>query len=180
VVRSRPARFLRAAPAALQRPVPISRWRVPSSGSAYDEASSRIHLRSPVRSSPAGNPWMEQGSLGLSPGFAPRGYPRRTPRRGRSLRTGPDTTSATSRRTSFDECRCTHATCVSHDLVQPAGVDRQVHQCGARPGGAHPGDRGAPGVRGAVVDYPEHPLGPSGAIPVLGAMRPIRWARWTS
>ena len=36
--------------------------------------------------------WNEE-SLGTSPGFAPRGYPQRTPRRGRSSRTGPGTTS---------------------------------------------------------------------------------------
>jgi len=38
---------IRAAPAALQRPVPISRWCIPSSGSAHDEASSRVHVIHP-------------------------------------------------------------------------------------------------------------------------------------
>ena len=40
---------------------------LPTDGSLLDEASSRIHLHSPVRSSPACNPRMEQGSLGLEP-----------------------------------------------------------------------------------------------------------------
>jgi hypothetical protein len=74
----------------------FSRLSHPASGSANDEASSRIHLRSPVRPSPACDPQAEQGSLGTSPGFAPRGHPRRTPGQGRSLRTGPGTTSSTS------------------------------------------------------------------------------------
>ena len=41
-------------------------------------------------------PRAEQGPLGTSPGFAPCSYPQRTPGRGRSLRTGPGTTSPTS------------------------------------------------------------------------------------
>ena len=74
----------------------FSRLLPPTGGSANDEASSRIHLRSPVRPSPACGPRVEREPLGLSPGFAPCGYPQRTPGRGRSLRTGPGTTSPTS------------------------------------------------------------------------------------
>ena len=37
-----------------------------------DEASTRVHRDSPVRSFPACNPRMERGSLGISSGFAPR------------------------------------------------------------------------------------------------------------
>jgi hypothetical protein len=40
---------------------------LPIGGSLLDEASSRIHSHSPVRSSPACKPRMEQGSLGLLP-----------------------------------------------------------------------------------------------------------------
>ena len=75
---------------------PLSPAEHPIGGSANDEASTRVHANSPVRSSPACDPRMEREPLGLSPGFAPRGYPRRTPRRGRSLRTGPGTTPSTS------------------------------------------------------------------------------------
>jgi hypothetical protein len=57
-------------------------------GSLLDEASSRIHSHSPVRSSPAGNPRMGRGPWALTSGFAPRGYPRRTLRRGQALHTG--------------------------------------------------------------------------------------------
>jgi hypothetical protein len=82
-------------PPSSSRPL-FSRLPHPTGGSANDEASSRIHLRSPVRPSPACDPQAERGPLGPSPGFAPRGYPRRTPGRGRSLRTGPGATSSTS------------------------------------------------------------------------------------
>ena len=64
-------------------------------GSPPNGASSAIHSRSPVRPSPACDPRTERGSLGISPGSAPRGYPQRTPGRGRSLHTGPGTTSPT-------------------------------------------------------------------------------------
>jgi hypothetical protein len=47
----------------------------PVGGSANDEASSRIHLRSPVRPSPACGPRTEREPLGTSPGFAPHGHP---------------------------------------------------------------------------------------------------------
>jgi hypothetical protein len=64
-------------------------------GSPPNGASSAIHSRSPVRPSPACDPRTERGALGISPGSAPRGYPQRTPGRGRSLHTGPGTTSPT-------------------------------------------------------------------------------------
>ena len=41
-------------------------------------------------------PRVEREPLGLSPGFAPRSHPQRTPGRGRSLRTGPGATPSTS------------------------------------------------------------------------------------
>ena len=64
VVRSRPAKYLRPdPPPSSGRPL-FSRLLQPTSESANDEASSRIHSRSPVRSSPAcglpgwnGSPW---------------------------------------------------------------------------------------------------------------------------
>ena len=68
----------------------------PIGGSADDEASTRLHaihpsgLPQPVAPGWNGNPWA------LPPGFAPHGCPRRTPRRGRSLRTGPGTTPSTT------------------------------------------------------------------------------------
>src|SRR5204863_8214185 len=62
-------------------------------------------------------------------------------------------------RTSFGECRCTHATCVSHALVEPACVDRSVHEPGGRPGLGHAVDGCLASVRRAVVDDPEHPVG---------------------
>ena len=88
-MRSWPARHLRPAPAAFQRPVPVFPPHAPAGESAHDEASSRVHLRSPVRPSPACDPRAEQRSSGTSPGFAPRSYPQRTPGRGRSTRTEP-------------------------------------------------------------------------------------------
>ena len=96
VVRSRPARFPRAAPAASQRPAPISRCNIPSAEvlmTRRQRGFTSIHpsgLPQPVTPGWNGSPWAS------SSGFAPRSYPRRTPRRGRSLRTGPGTTSSTS------------------------------------------------------------------------------------
>ena len=108
----------------------FSRLTHPTGESANDEASSRIHSRSPVRPSPACDPQAEREPLGTSPGFAPRGYPQRTPGRGRSLRTGPVTTSPTSadppRRASLTAC----------DLVSHATLDawsfRSSHPCTMR------------------------------------------------
>ncbi len=71
------------------RPVPPCHPLVlPVSGSLLDEASSRIHLHSPVRSSPACNPRMGRGPLGLGLRVRTRGYPRRTLRWGQALHTG--------------------------------------------------------------------------------------------
>lgn len=63
VVRSRPAKFPRAAPVASQRPAPTSRWNIPSGESANDEASTKVHaihpsgLPQPVAPGWNGNPW---------------------------------------------------------------------------------------------------------------------------
>jgi hypothetical protein len=128
-VRSRPATILRPAPAALPRPVPTAPLQHPIGGGHLHEASSGVHLRSPItpdgwvppgtgkhhasrRSSPrlrppdgTGAPWAS------TPGFAPRSHPRRTPRRRQAMRTGPGTTPSTS--TSAEppavSPTCTHA-----------------------------------------------------------------------
>src|SRR6476469_5539531 len=63
VVRSRPTKFARAAPVASQRPAPTSRWNIPPSESADDEASTRVHaihpsgLPQPVTTGWNGGPW---------------------------------------------------------------------------------------------------------------------------
>jgi hypothetical protein len=44
-------------------------------------------------------------------------------------------------------------------LVEPRGVDRDVDQAQVLVGAVEPVDRGPSGVRGAVVDDPEHALG---------------------
>jgi hypothetical protein len=104
VVRSRPATILRPAPAAFQRPVPIPRWNIPSAGLTFTR---RHQGFTHVRPSPQDGwlPSSEPGSLTASrrssprlpppngtraasastPGFAPRGYPRRTPRRRQAI-----------------------------------------------------------------------------------------------
>jgi len=58
---------VRPAPAASQRPVPAPRWSLPPVGAQLDEASSRVHLRSPVRSSPCLWPPDGTEALGLVP-----------------------------------------------------------------------------------------------------------------
>ena len=104
VVRSRPATILRPAPAASQRPVPTAPLTHPIGGGHLHEASSGVHSRSPItprrpdaapepgsaiasrRSSP--RPQLPDGTGAASastPGFAPRGYPRRTPRRRQAI-----------------------------------------------------------------------------------------------
>ena len=104
VVRSRPATILRPAPAALLRPVPTAPLEHPIGGGHLHETSSRVHSRSPItprrlaaahgpgsvtasrRSSPRPPPPNgTRAASALTPGFAPRGYPRRTPRRRQAL-----------------------------------------------------------------------------------------------
>jgi hypothetical protein len=67
---------------------PAPRYSIPSVGALRDEASgsSLVFTLSvfPLPVAPDG-----RGLLGVSPGFAPRGYPRRTPGWGRALDTGP-------------------------------------------------------------------------------------------
>ncbi len=76
------------APAALLRPVPTTRWYVPSAGACMTR-----HHRGFTCIHPSGLPqpvtlgW-NKGPWALSSGFAPRGYPRRTPRWGQALHTG--------------------------------------------------------------------------------------------
>ena len=109
VVRSRPTTILRPAPAASQRPVPTAPLTHPIGGGHLHEASSGVHSHSPItprrpdaapepgsalasrRSSP--RPQLPDGTGAASawtPGFAPRGYPRRTPRRRQALAHWPE------------------------------------------------------------------------------------------
>ena len=56
-----------------QGPGPITPVLIPSPRAVHYEASSRVHSRSPARPSPRlVIPWMDQGPLGSSPGFAPQ------------------------------------------------------------------------------------------------------------
>ena len=103
VVRSRPTTILRPAPAASLRPVPIPRWNVPSAGVTFTR---RHRGFTHVRPSPPGGWLPPQGRERLrfrrssprlpppngtraasasTPSFAPRGYPRRTPRRRQAI-----------------------------------------------------------------------------------------------
>jgi len=52
-VPTRPTPHPRPPPAASQRPVPIPRCHIPPSEAKHHDASSKVYLRSPVRSSPA-------------------------------------------------------------------------------------------------------------------------------
>jgi hypothetical protein len=104
VVRSRPATILRPAPAALPRPVPTAPLEHPIGGGHLHEASSGVHSRSPItpgwlaaspgpgsltaprRSSPRLRPSDgTRAASALTPGFAPRSHPRRTPRRRQAI-----------------------------------------------------------------------------------------------
>jgi hypothetical protein len=68
VVLTRPALNLRSAPAASQRPVLNPRTTHPSERAQSNEASSRVHGYSPVRSSPCLWPPDGAEALGLLPG----------------------------------------------------------------------------------------------------------------
>ena len=120
----RPDSPSRHPPPSSGRPL-FSRLPHPTGGSANDEASSRIHLRSPVRPSPACGPPGGTGALGPFPRAS---HPAVT----RSARRGGDGPCALDR-----ELRHRHQpislrrapliTCdlMSHDPVQPGGVARQ-------------------------------------------------------
>lgn len=69
VVLSWPTQVNRPALAAFQRPALYDSCSLPSTSLNRNEASARIHLYSPARSSPACNPRMERVPLGLSPGL---------------------------------------------------------------------------------------------------------------
>lgn len=81
-----------AAPCRFPAASPIRRTRYPSP-TVCVTTHTKIHLRLPVRSSPARNSRMDRESLGISVGFTPPGYPDRMPRRGERLDTRPITTS---------------------------------------------------------------------------------------
>jgi hypothetical protein len=93
---SRPASTVRSAPAAFQRPVPITRWCYPSAGvclTRHHRGFICIHpsaLPQPVIPGWNGNPWASTS------GFAPHSCPRRTLRRGQTVHTGLGPTPSTS------------------------------------------------------------------------------------
>jgi hypothetical protein len=66
-VSTRPGKCPQPPPAASQRPAPAPRQRDPSAEAHLNEASSRVHSRSPVRSSPHLWPPDGAGTLGLEP-----------------------------------------------------------------------------------------------------------------
>jgi hypothetical protein len=93
-VPTRPAQAIRPSLAASQRPTPIPRCCLHLPRAWDNGASSRVHSRSPVRSSPlpvtpgwSGSPWAS------APGFTPRRYQRRMPKWGRALGHLPGITS---------------------------------------------------------------------------------------
>ena len=92
VVRSWPVVGHRPAPAAFQRRSLLSRPCIPPAGVHVTRRHRRFTCVHPSGLSLACAPRTELGALGLSPGFAPRDYSRRTPGREQSLRTGPGTT----------------------------------------------------------------------------------------
>ena len=125
----------------------FSRLLQPTGESANDEASSRIHSRSPVRPSPACGLPDGTGALGPFPGL-------RTLQLPASARRGGDGPCALDR-----ELRHRHQpiplrrvpliTCdfVSHDLVQPGRIRRRIGDLDAVP----PSPRSRPGRLCAVV-----------------------------
>ena len=137
VVRSRPAAVLRPAPAAFQRPVPTAPLTHPIGGGHLHEASSGVHLRSPITprrpaaapepgsvtgfppvfSSPAAPRWNGTASAS-TPGFAPRSHPQSTPGRRQALAHWPEYYTYGISRTS-KRCLPLHScTLMSHPPVR--------------------------------------------------------------
>jgi hypothetical protein len=107
VVLTRPEMRLRPAPAASQQPVPGPHLPHPIGGASPDEASSRVHGCSPVRSSPSpvaagwnSNPWASSPELRTPP------LPATHVRSGTGHRTRTRTTPPTSSTSN----RCNHST----------------------------------------------------------------------
>jgi len=147
VVRSRPAITFRPAPAALPRPVPTAPLDHPIGGGHFHETSTRVHAIHPSpqarlatgprpgtlpagsrRSSPRPRP--PDGTRAASastPGFAPRSYPRRTPRRRQAITHWPgyytlDISRTSKRCLPFDSSTLTlHviARCLHHHRRHP-------------------------------------------------------------
>src|ERR1700751_3665441 len=140
VVRSRPATILRPAPAASQRPVPTAPLTHPIGGGHLHEASWGVHSRSPItprwlaaspepesktasrRSSPRPQPPDGTGTASAStPGFAPRGHPRSTPRRRQALAHWPEYYTYGISRTS-KRCLPLHSCTLMSHIVR-GGLD---------------------------------------------------------
>jgi hypothetical protein len=98
---------------------PTPRWSIPSVGALNDEAcgSSRMFtlsvFPSPVTPGRDGDPWA------FPSGFAPRSYPRRTPRWGRAVGHWPGTTPSTSTSILLSVCPLVACRFVSHACVLP-------------------------------------------------------------
>lgn len=125
VVRSRPTKFVRAAPAALSTAGPYLPLLLPIGGSDYDEASTRIHaihpsgLPQPVTTGWNGSPWAV--NLGLRTPQLPATHAEA----GTVLARWTENYTIDISRSSFDEFCCTHATsCRTTWLIQeePVGV----------------------------------------------------------
>jgi hypothetical protein len=109
-------------------------------GSPRNEASSAIHLRSPVRPFSGLCPPDGPGALSLPLGFAPRSHPRRTPGREQSCELDRDYVTSNSR-SSFCEFHSLQATsCRTHRSWYGA-----LSACAGMRGG--PGGSWPPGTR---------------------------------
>jgi hypothetical protein len=75
----------RPAPGASQRRVPAPRHNLHHYAAPLDEPSTRVQAIRPSGLPLACGPRMEHGPLGFLPGFVPRDYSQRTPRRGRII-----------------------------------------------------------------------------------------------
>jgi hypothetical protein len=96
VVLTRPVPLPRSPPAASQRQCPCTPARLPSPEASDNEASSKVYLRSPVRSSPACGARMERAPLGLHPELRTSPSPATHVREGTGIEHLPGTTQSTS------------------------------------------------------------------------------------
>jgi len=121
-VRSHPAKFVRVAPAALSAAGPYLPLLLPIGGSDHDEASTRVHAIHPSGLPRPITPGWNRSPWALNLGLRTSRLPATHAEAGTVLAHWTENYTIDISRSSFDEFYCSHATSMSHDLVDPRGT----------------------------------------------------------